>query len=76
MLVSVADSGAALEAMEKLLDAGMRIDESDALHATAEKGSVDGKGADINAMGSEYCAMDHQTEEAGSALHLLLTQAA
>ncbi|KAL9637391.1 MAG: hypothetical protein Q9164_002211 [Protoblastenia rupestris] len=66
-LASVADSSASLKAVEKLLDAEARIEENDALHAAAEKGrvvvvrSLLGKGANINVMGFEYCAMDHKS---------------
>ena len=74
-LATGAKLGASMEIIEMLLDAGARIEESNALHTAAENGRIDAvrilleNGADIDAIGFEYCADEGQAEEAGNALH-------
>ena len=74
-LATAAEYDASLEIVEMLLAAGADLEGSDALQTAAARGKVDlvrlflEKGADIDALGFEYCAMESQADEAGGALH-------
>lgn len=74
-LAVVANFDASLEIVEMLLVAGADLQGSDALQTAAARGRVDlvrmllKKGAHIDALGFEYCAIEGRAEEAGGALH-------
>lgn len=74
-LATAAEYDASLEIVEMLLAAGADLDGSDALQTAAARGRVDlvrlllEKGANIDALGFEYCAIECRADEAGGALH-------
>lgn len=74
-LATAAEYDADLDIVDLLIAGGADLNSSDALHTAAEKGRYEmvkfliGKGANVNAVGFEYCIGGSKFDEAGTALH-------
>ena len=74
-LATAAEYDADLDIMDLLIDAGAKLNSSDALHTTAENGRYQmveyliNKGADVNVIGFQNSACVAKACEAGTALH-------
>lgn len=74
-LATAAEYDVDFDIMDCLIAGGADLNSSDALHTAAEKGRYEtvkfliGKGANVNAVGFEYCIGGNKYDEAGTALH-------